>query len=149
ASAAICYAAQGGPLCAGIASTLTTFVVTGLSTGRLDMALKAAAISAATAVAFYGIGEMTQQLLPIDPSTGLRASMQFGDAAHLFNIAGHALVGCGAAVASGGKCGPGALAGAIPSLAGPIVNKLPFQAALMANTTLGGLASVAGGGKFA
>lgn len=37
----------------------------------------------------------------------------------------------------------------MPSLAGPLVNNLPFQAALVANSTLGGLASVAGGGKFA
>src|SRR5262245_51898058 len=59
ASAAVCMAAQGGPLCAGIASTVTTFVVTGVTTGRLDLALKAAAISAATAMAFNAVGEMT------------------------------------------------------------------------------------------
>jgi RHS repeat-associated protein len=148
ASAAVCTVAGGGPICAGIASSVSNFIVTGLSTGRLDMALKAAAVTAATAAAFYGVGDMTQQFLPINPETGLRAQMQFGDAAHLFNIAGHALVGCGAAVAAGGQCGPGALSGAVPSLAGPLVNNLPFQAALVANSTLGGLASVAGGGKF-
>src|SRR5262249_54034531 len=43
----------------------------------------------------------------------------------------------------------GALAAAIPDSAGPWINKLPFQAALMANSTLGGIASVAGGDKFA
>ena len=62
---------------------------------------------------------------------------------------GHALVGCASSVASGGKCGQGALSAAIPAAAGPIVNQLPFAAALVANTTLGGPASIAGGGKFA
>jgi hypothetical protein len=85
----------------------------------------------------------------LDPKLGGHGPLQFGSDAHLFNIAGHALVGCGAAVASGGNCGSGALAGAVPAIAGPVVNNLPFQAALVANTTLGGLASVAGGGKFA
>jgi RHS repeat-associated protein len=150
ASAAVCTIAGGGPVCAGIASSVTNFVVTGLSTGSLDMALKASIVTAATAAAFYGVGEMTGNFAGVlDPQLGGHGPLQFGSDAHLFNIAGHALVGCGASVASGGKCGSGALSGAIPSLAGPIVNKLPFQAALVANTTLGGLASVAGGGKFA
>src|SRR5262249_30920143 len=41
------------------------------------------------------------------------------------------------------------LAAALPASAGPWVNKLSFQAALVANSTLGGIASVAGGDKFA
>jgi RHS repeat-associated protein len=148
AAAALC--GPGEVICAGIAATTANFVVTGLSTGRLDMALKAAAISAATAAAFYGVGEMTGNFDGVlNPQLGGHGPLQFGSDAHLFNIAGHALVGCGAAVASGGTCGPGALSGAVPSLAGPVVNNLPFQAALVANGTLGGLASVAGGGKFA
>src|SRR5262249_29742071 len=60
-----------------------------------------------------------------------------------------ALVGCASSAASGGKCGPGALSAAVSAFAGPVINRLPFAAALVANSTLGGLASVAGGGKFA
>ena len=68
----------------------------------------------------------------------------------LANIAGHALVGCAMAVASGAKCGPGALAAGVTSFAGPMINGRGFSvASLMANSALGGLAAVAGGGKFA
>jgi hypothetical protein len=74
--------------------------------------------------------------------------LTFGSETHLLNVAGHALVGCGSAVASGGKCGPGALSGAIGSFTGPLMRGLNFEAKLVATSVLGGLASVAGGGKF-
>jgi hypothetical protein len=61
----------------------------------------------------------------------------------------HALVGCASAVASRGKCGAGALSGAAGSFAGPFLVGLDFQAKLVASSVIGGLASVAGGGKFA
>ncbi len=64
------------------------------------------------------------------------------------NAAGRALVGCGSAVASGGKCGPGALAGGVTALASPLTNGRGFVGLVM-SSTVGGLASVAGGGKFA
>jgi RHS repeat-associated protein len=147
ASAAVC--GPNAPLCAGIAATVSTFVVTGLTTGRLDMALKAAAITAATAAAFYGIGEMTSELpgaIPIDGAHGTFVPFSEG---HIANIVGHALVGCGAALAGGGKCGAGALAGAVGSAAGPYLQSMSFQARLVIGSTLGGLASIAGGGKFA
>ena len=38
------------------------------------------------------------------------------------NVAGHAAVGCLSAVASGGKCGPGALAAGAGSAAAPLIN---------------------------
>src|SRR5204863_9775147 len=76
-------------------------------------------------------------------------TLAFGSDAHLMNIAGHALVGCGSAVASGGRCGPGALAGAVGSFAGPLLRGLDSTSKLVATSVLGGLASVAGGGKFA
>jgi hypothetical protein len=69
--------------------------------------------------------------------------------AHLFNIAGHALVGCASAVANRGRCGSGALSGAVGSFAGPLLTGLRFESNLIATSVLGGLASVAGGGKFA
>src|SRR5262249_28588677 len=50
---------------------------------------------------------------------------------------------------SGGKCGQGALSAAVSAFAGPMINGRSFSiGSLMMNTTLGGLASVAGGGKF-
>ena len=63
-------------------------------------------------------------------------------------MAGHALVGCGSAIASGGACGPGALSGAVGSFVGPMVENAGFFAGLAITSTAGGLASVAGGGKF-
>jgi RHS repeat-associated protein len=145
AAVALC---QGNLQCAGIAATVSSFVVTGLTTGRLDSALLSAAISAYTAAAFYAVGDITNQFLTVLPD-GTRAAMQFGDQAHLVNIVGHALVGSGAAVASGGQCGTGALSAAAPAIAGPIISKLNFETGLVGSSTLGGLASVAGGGKFA
>jgi hypothetical protein len=64
-------------------------------------------------------------------------------------MAGHALVGCASAVASGGRCGPGALSAAAGSFAGPILRDLQFQHNLIAHAVVGGLASVAAGGNFA
>jgi hypothetical protein len=67
------------------------------------------------------------------------------------NVAGKALVGCGSAVASGGKCGPAALAGGISAAATPIIDAKFSNdrfAGTIISATVGGLASVAGGGKF-
>jgi hypothetical protein len=68
--------------------------------------------------------------------------------AHLFNMAAHALVGCASAVANRGRCGSGALSGAVGSFARPLLTGLSFESKLIATSVLGGLASVAGGGKF-
>ena len=68
------------------------------------------------------------------------------------NIAGHALVGCGSAVASGGSCKSGALAGGTSAAAAPFIGSVSqgnLVAATVLSATAGGLASVAGGGKFA
>jgi len=126
------------PLVAGV----TSAVIAGVTTGRLDQALMAGVIAGATAVAFNAVGDIT--LGPGHPAPA------FGSDAYWANVAGHALVGCGQAVASGGKCEAGALAGGITSLAGPFINGKGFSVqSLVANSVLGGLASVAGGGKFA
>ena len=99
--------------------------------------MKAGLIAAATAAAFYEVGELTGH----NPA--------FGTAAHIENVVGHALVGCASAAASGAKCGPSALAGVVTSFAGPAINNQGFVGGLVANTVLGGVAAVAGGGKFA
>jgi len=52
------------------------------------------------------------------------------------------------AVVSGGKCGPGALSGAVSAGAGPLFNGHNFGVSLIENAVVGGVASVAAGGKF-
>lgn len=124
-------------------------IVTGLSGGNLGQALKAGAIAGATAFAFFGIGDATNAVAGVDPSAAhIQPDFSTPDA-YAFNVAGHALVGCGVAVANGGSCGSGALSGAVTSGAGPLINGQDQVASLVTNSVLGGVASVAGGGKFA
>jgi RHS repeat-associated protein len=130
-------------LCAGVINA----TIVGLSGGSLSQALRAGFISAFTAAAFFAVGELTGYF-PGAPNGG-HAALDFGSEAHLFNIAGHALVGCGSAVASRSKCGPGALSAAAGSFAGPMMKSLNSAGQLVATSIVGGVASVAGGGKFA
>jgi RHS repeat-associated protein len=141
----------GNPLTASVAQLVfaaaaSAAVVTGLSGGKLGQILKAGLIAGATALAFNRVAGVTGDNPP------------FGTPEFFENVAGHAAVGCLSAVASGGQCGPGALSGAVPAAAAPlvgdIVNKAPdsFTRTIegsAASGVLGGLASVAGGGKFA
>jgi hypothetical protein len=124
------------PVCAGL---VTTFV-TGVTSGNLGLAIKSGLIAGLTAAAFDLIGDVT-----LGPKHAIPA---FGSERHLANIAGHALVGCGSAVASGGECGPGALSAAAGSVAGPLLTGLSYEGKLIATSVVGGVASVAGGGKF-
>ena len=140
-----------GLICGPVCSSITSAVVTGLASGDLGLALKAGLISMATATAFTAVGDLTGSLGlegVLDPELGGHGPLAFLKEAHLFNIAGHAAVGCASSVASGGKCGPGALSGAVGSFAGPLLAEVGLQKNLIARATLGGLASVAGGGKF-
>ncbi len=130
--------ASAGLTCTVPAAFLSTAFVAGITSGNLGYALKAGFIAAATAVAFYEIGEITGH----NPNPFTQPDK------YLENVAGHAAVGCASAAASGGKCGPAALAGGITSAAGPIISGRGFTS-LVANSVLGGVASVAGGGKFA
>jgi hypothetical protein len=152
AAAAIC-SAVGGPGLGAACGAVASAIVTGITSGDLGKALRAGLISAVTAIAFYGVGELTGQLFGpgqgiLDPIRGGHGPLGFMSEAHLFNVAGHALVGCGSAVASGGKCGPGALSAGAGSFVGPLMKGSGFTAKLVATSTIGGLASVAGGGKF-
>jgi hypothetical protein len=98
-------------------------------------------------VAFWEVGNLTNQIAGFDPN-GPHVQPQFGTSAYAFNVTAHAAVGCASALASGGKCGPSALAGGVSSAAGPATNGNGFFFGLVANTTLGGGAAVLGGGKF-
>jgi hypothetical protein len=137
---------------AGVAAAAASAsIVTGLSGGNLGQILRAGAIAGATAFAFNVVGSATNAVA----GEGFDLSaphMQPGldtPGAYAFNVAGHALVGCGASVASGGSCQSGALSGAVTAGAGPLINGQRYEVALVENAVLGGVASVAGGGKFA
>jgi RHS repeat-associated protein len=141
AAVALCL---GNPVCAlPVAFAATTFVV-GVTSGNLGYALRAGFIAAATATANFGVGDITEGI------EGLGGAIS--------NVAGHALVGCGSALASGGKCGPAALAGGVSAAATPFIdaqfpdplhNPENLFAGTAISATAGGLASVAGGDKFA
>lgn len=127
------------------AAALGAAIVNGLSGGNLGTMLKSAAIAGATAFAFYGVGELTGH------------TPAFGTPAYAANVAGHAGVGCLTSVASGGSCQSGALSGAAGAAATPLVNVAfpnprnntgDLIGGTAATGIVGGLASVAGGGKF-
>ena len=134
---------------AALAAAASTAIVTGLAGGKLGQILKAAVIAGATAFAFTEVGNLT--VTPANAAPEIAASN------YAANIAGHAAIGCVSAVASGGKCGPGALSGAAGAAAAPLVGDIVQNAPDKFTQTIegsalsgvvGGLASVAGGGKF-
>ncbi|WP_276576603.1 RHS repeat-associated core domain-containing protein, partial [Bradyrhizobium sp. 21] len=123
-------------------------IATGLSGGNLGQILKAGLIAGVTAFAFYEIGSLTP-----GAAQGLKNPIAYAE-----NIAGHAAVGCASSVASGGSCGSGALSGAVGSALSPLTSSIfPHPQAdlgdrmggTIVSAVAGGLASVAGGGKFA
>jgi RHS repeat-associated protein len=133
---ALCYTGPQVVACGVAAAFISNTAVAGLTSGSLGRGVQAGAIAAAEVVAFYGVGEYTGH------------TPAFGTPQYFENIAAHALVGCGATAASGGQCGPTALAAAVTSAAGPVTIKLDFVAGLVVNAALGGGAAVLGGGKF-
>jgi hypothetical protein len=128
------------------AAAASAAVVTGLAGGKLGQVLKAAVIAGAIALAFNGVGDATAH------------GIDFSSPEFLPNVVGHAAVGCVSAVASGGQCGPGALSAGAGAAVAPLVSaefpnaKTDFGQRLGGSAVegiVGGLASVAGGGKFA
>ena len=111
-------------VCAAAAAFISTTAVAGTSAGNLARGLKPGLIAAAEAVAYYEVGNLTDLIQ--NAQIGSHASIDFtkdtGVQAYAFNVTAHAAVGCAAAVASGGKCGPAALAGGVTSAAGPLIN---------------------------
>lgn len=91
---------------------MASAVVTGLSGGNLAQMLRLAAIAGVTAFAFNIVGSATNAVAGYDPNWR-HITPQFGSEAHLFNIAGHAAVGCVSAAASGGRCQDGVLSSAV------------------------------------
>jgi RHS repeat-associated protein len=128
-----------------LAAAASAAIVTGLSGGKLSAILKSAIIAGVTAVAFFEVGEITGH------------TPQFGTPAYAENVAGHAAVGCLSAVASGGRCEAGAISAGAGSAAAPLVNDIfPHPTTNLGDRiggtavsgVVGGLASLAGGGKF-
>jgi RHS repeat-associated protein len=143
-----------GPFLAAAAGAA---IITGISGGNLGQMLRAGALAFATAVAFNIVGSATNAVAGVNPAAP-HITPEFGSSPHLFNIAGHAAVGCVSSVASGGSCGSGAAAGAAGSLAAPLVAQafpnprgdiLDRIGGTAASAVAGGLGSMAGGGKFA
>ncbi len=127
-------------------------IATGLSGGNLGQVLKSGLIAGATAFAFAGLGSITPG------SAAPLGSAAFNPGNYAANVAGSAAIGCLSSVASGGSCGSGAAAAAVGSALSPITNSVFPQAqsnlgdrigGTLVQATAGGLASVAGGGKFA
>ena len=138
-----------GPFVAAFASAA---VVTGLSGGNIGQMLRAGAIAAITAIAFYGVGEITNAAAGYTPTGDMPTHFQptlATPGALAVNVGGHALVGCASSVASGGSCQSGALAGGVSAAGGAFTGGLNGAGKLVASSVLGGLGSVAGGGKFA
>ena len=111
--------------------------------------LRAGAIAGATAFAFAGLDSVA----PVQAFGAI-----FNPVAYVENVAGSALVGCASSVASGGSCGSGAAASAVSAGLAPLTNSLFPNArnsigerigGTIVQATVGGLASVAGGGRFA
>jgi RHS repeat-associated protein len=149
AAVAMC---AGNPICAIPVAFASTIFVAGVTSGSLGYALRSGLVAAATAGAFYAVGGLTNVVATGSPDSffAVHNPPAFGTPPYAFNVAGHALVGCASSAASGGKCGPGALAAGVTSAAGPAINSDRFGVgSLVANTVLGGAAAVAGGGKFA
>jgi hypothetical protein len=119
------------------------------SKGNLKVALMGAAISAAEAFAFYGVGKWaafenpTFSSITENPGSLVKA------------VVGHAAIGCAFAEAQGGACGPAALSGALSAAVGPVAGEigdtssLRFAGSLALSSAAGGVGSVLGGGKFA
>lgn len=116
------------------ASVMAGGVGGGIQSGTVEGALKGAAMAAA----FYGVGSGAEQ---IASAGGTNAAI----AARSVQVVGHAAVACAGAVASGGQCGPAALAQGFTSGVSPY---LPdgYVAGTAAHAVVGGLAARLAGG---
>lgn len=134
-----------GPAAAFVAAAATAAIMTGISGGKIGDMLRAATVAGITAVASFGVGQLTGH------------TPDFGTPNYFANVAGHAAVGCASSAASGGSCGEGAASGAVGAASAPLVNHIfpNFKTdsghrlgGTVLTSVFGGLAAVAGGGKF-
>jgi RHS repeat-associated protein len=142
---AICTASVVCAPLVPLVSLATSVAIAGVTSGSLTVALQTAAIQVFTMGMDFAIGSIGAGI----PVLGeLPAFLQ---PANLFKDIAHALVGCARFVMSGGSCRAGALSGAVPAIAGslPLYGSLDWTGRLLFKSVLGGLGSVAGGGKFA
>jgi hypothetical protein len=135
---AFAKSALGAVVNAGISGGVAGAIATGNVKGAL--------IGAVTAAAFAEVGNLTSPLK--GESTGAYMhSARFAE-----NVVGHAVVGCASGVAAGGQCGPGAFAGGVTALAGPMLpDPETMRGAIIDSSVvgvIGGTASALGGGKF-
>jgi hypothetical protein len=124
--------------CVACVAAISAAIVTGISGGNLGQVLKAAAIAAVTTLAFGGTDALAKNPLAY--------------------IGANAAVGCASSVASGGSCGSGAASAAVGATLSPVTGQLfpnaktdigQYMGATLTRATIGGVVSVAGGGKFA
>lgn len=118
--------------------------------GDLGDMVKAAVISYVTAQAFNFVGSETSGHIAKNGLYGGKYTREAYIQSDWFvaNVAGHAVVGCASAAASGDNCKSGALAAGFGALAGPTIPTKGFEAGLVKSMVVGGLGSKLGGGKF-
>jgi len=110
---------------------ISSFVGGLIQTGSV----KGGLMGIANAVLSFGVGEITGH------------NPVFGSLDYFENIAGHAAVGCAMAAVQGGDCGSNALGAGFGAAVSPVTPK--GIAGFVTATTVGGTASVIGGGRFA
>jgi RHS repeat-associated protein len=162
-AAAACAEVGASAACA----SAQTAINTGIDGGSIGDAFKAAAITYATAEAFQAVGGATYGdvhaggyfYVPGDVPGTYNAVDAFGYVQTPYfaeNVLGHAAIGCAAAAAGGGSCGSGAASAGFSAIAPVTVTAIPttetgigdFFVNFTATSTLGGIGSIAGGGKF-
>jgi RHS repeat-associated protein len=148
--AAVGCTAVGGPDAGAACAAVVSAENTAINGGSLGDSIKAAVITFATAEAFNAVGQATGgEFDQFGKINGMTPSAYFQTPEGIANVVGHAVVGCASAAASRGSCEAGAFSGGVGAFAGPVIagNDLPLGTAVSAS--IGGAASVIGGGKFA
>jgi RHS repeat-associated protein len=124
-----------------ISAIASGFAAGGIAGGNLQSAVQ----GALTAAAFFAVGELSGA-----HNSGGTSSMSSGQ--RLGQIAGHAAVGCGSAVAAGGSCKAGAVGAAFSSIAGPLLpggDASDFNAGnFVGRMLVGAIGSKLGGGQY-
>ena len=130
---------SGGPAAAAVCSAESSGIVAGVESGNAGKGLQAFAITAAEAIAFYGIGQSTDYL------SAKGFSIETVTAT---SIIAHGLVGGTFSVAQGGKFGSGFLAAGASDISDLSTSSDNLLVGAIKASVIGGTASVIGGGKF-